>query len=63
MIKTIYKEGQIVKFKINNIIKEGIIYIVDKYGTFEQNKEPSYDIMVTEENTLYKHIIQSMIIN
>ena len=63
MIKTIYKEGQIVKFKINNIIKEGIILIVDKYGTFEQNKEPSYDIMVTEENTLYKHIIQSMIIN
>ena len=63
MIKQIYKEGQIVKFKINNIIKEGIIFIVDKYGTFEQNKEPSYDIMVTEENTLYKHIIQSMIIN
>ena len=63
MIKQIYKEGQIVKFKINNIIKEGIIYIVDKYGTFEQNNEPSYDIMVTEENTLYKHIIQSMIIN
>lgn len=63
MIKTIYKEGQIIKFKINNIIKEGIIYIVDKYGTFEQNNEPSYDIMVTEENTLYKHIIQSMIIN
>ena len=63
MIKTIYKEGQIVKFKINNIIKEGIILIVDKYGTFEQNKEPSYDIMVTEENTLYKHIIQSMIVN
>ena len=52
MIKTIYKEGQIVKFKINNIIKEGIIYIVDKYGTFEQNNEPSYDIKVTEENTL-----------
>lgn len=63
MIKQIYKEGQIVKFKINNIIKEGIILIVDKYGTFEQNKEPSYDIMVTEENTLYKHIIQSMIVN
>ena len=63
MIKTIYKEGQIVKFKINNIIKEGIILIVDKYGTFEQNNEPSYDIMVTEENTLYKHIIQSMIVN
>ena len=63
MIKTIYKEGQIVKFKINNIIKEGIILIVDKYGTFEQNKEPSYDIMVTEENTMYKHIIQSMIVN
>jgi len=63
MIKAIYKEGQIVKFKINNIIKEGVIYIVDKYETFEQNKEPSYDIMVTEENTLYKHIIQSMIVN
>ena len=44
--------------------KEGIIYIVDIFGTFGQNDEPSYDIMnISEEGfqTLYKHIRQSII--
>lgn len=42
--------------------KLGKVYIVDAYGTFEQNLEPSYDILVEEENCLYKHICESDVI-
>ena len=41
----------------------GNIAIVDAYGTFEQNEEPSYDIMVEEANTLYKHIREQFVIS
>lgn len=42
----------------------GKVYIIDAYGTFEQNEEPSYDIMVEEYNgtgkpCLVKHIRES----
>lgn len=42
----------------------GKVYIIDRYGTFEQNEEPSYDIMVEDFNgdgkpCLVKHIRQS----
>lgn len=37
---------------------EGDIYIVDAFGTFEQNQEVSYDIMgdMGNEKRLFKHI-------
>lgn len=59
-----YKKGDVVKFEFgeNEDILEGEIRIVDKYGTFEQNEEPSYDIYRLENNTLYKHIKQSSVI-
>ena len=47
----------------------GIIYIVDAYGTFDQNEEPSYDIMVEHsphfegDRCLYKHIRERFVIN
>ena len=54
------------KFKIVNEGKEielvGSVYIVDKYGTFEDESDVSYDIMVEESplhnNTpcLFKHL-------
>lgn len=42
----------------------GTVYIVDAYGTFEQNDEPSYDIMIQcndNENRrcLVKHVPES----
>lgn len=42
----------------------GKVYIVDAWGTFEQNDEPSYDIMVENYNNsgqpcLVKHVRQS----
>lgn len=59
-----YKKGDVVKFEFgeDEDILEGVIRIIDKYGTFEQNDEPSYDIYRLENNTLYKHIRQSSII-
>ena len=45
----------------------GTIEIIDRYGTFEQNEEPSYDIMVNNflsgnKPCLVKHIRESSII-
>ena len=42
----------------------GHVYIIDAYGTFEQDIEPSYDIMVEDYNgtgrpCLVKHVRQS----
>lgn len=66
--KAEYTRGDIVTFTFEHEQVTGEIYIVDRYGTFEQNEEPSYDILV--ENSphcdggccLYKHIRQSKIV-
>jgi hypothetical protein len=59
--KSKYNYGDTVKFIINGGIKIGTIEIIDAYGTFFQREEPSYDVMVKEENCLYKHIRESFI--
>lgn len=56
-----YKKGQVVKFKIGNNIKEGFIFIIDRYGIFEDGSDVYYDILVGKENCLYKHIREDMI--
>lgn len=39
---------------------DGIVYIIDHYGTWDNNnEEPSYDIYVPYCNCLYKHITES----
>lgn len=55
-----YTYSDEVEFDFNGPVI-GYICIVDKYGTFEQNEEPSYDIYVVENNTLYKHIRESYV--
>ena len=59
-----YKKGDIVKFDFNKGEEplQGMIEIVDRYGTFDQNEEPSYDIYRFENNTLYKHIRESLVV-
>ena len=57
-----YKIGDIVLFKTDGETHEGKIWLVDTFGTFEQNYEPSYDIENKMENMVYKHILQSQII-
>lgn len=58
-----FKLGENVEFKFNNDIKEGSILVVDKYGTFEDKSDVSYDIFVEHENMIYKHINQKYIID
>lgn len=61
-----YKKGDIVLFRYGQKIKNGTIVIVDAQGTFFQQEEPSYDIEVTndllDQNGLYKHIQQSLVL-
>ena len=54
-----YKYEDLVMFRYGGDTLTGVIYIVDAYGTLEQNKEPSYDIYNEQNNTLYKHIRES----
>lgn len=42
--------------------KAGVVQIIDAYGTFEQNLEPSYDVYIESEQCLYKHICESEIL-
>lgn len=51
-----YKENDKVEFTVDEKdTRVGVIYVVDKYGTFFDKSDVSYDIYVEEENTLYKH--------
>lgn len=56
-----YTLRQAVEFTISGKTVKGEIRVIDKYGTFEQNEEVSYDIFSPEENMLYKHIKESLI--
>lgn len=52
-----YKEFDKVEFAfIDGEVHKGTVWIVDKYGTFFDKSDVSYDIYVEEENMLYKHI-------
>ena len=63
-----YTYGDSVRFAIivdgEKSVFEGTVEIVDAYGTFEQNEEPSYDIMVNAHDApcFFKHVRESMIL-
>lgn len=57
-----YKEGTTVKFIVCGKSKTGVIWIVDKYGTWNYTEDVSYDIMVESENCLYKHIPEKYVV-
>ena len=60
-----YKLGETVQFWWNDDEKkEGIIYFIDKYGTFEYPDDVSYDIMVylNGDQCLFKHITEKEVI-
>ena len=54
-------------YENRNYTLQGRINIIDRYGTFEQNNDVSYDIMVDRSlfhnngPCLYKHIIESKV--
>lgn len=51
-----FKYGDLIEFRFGSETKTGKVYIIDKYGTFFDDSDVSYDIMVESENILYKHI-------
>ena len=64
-----YKMGEKVEFDVwdkhyQKHTLAGTVEIIDAWGTFEQNKDVSYDIMVQKSHfnggvCLYKHIVES----
>ena len=61
-----FNYGDIVSFKLEDTVYIGHIYIIDKYGTFENDSDVSYDIMVDEwgekkEKCLFKHITEKLV--
>ena len=59
-----YNNGDTVVFETHDGNKKtGTIWVVDAYGTMEQDEEASYDIWVEagEERCLYKHIRESKV--
>lgn len=64
MVKALYDVNDNVRFELRGEMREydGVIFIADKYGIFEDNTQPYYDIFVKSENMLYKHIPQTSIL-
>lgn len=64
--KSKFDYGQKVRFTIsdqedNAMEKIGSIEIIDRYGTFFDPSDVSYDILVEAENCLYKHITEKLV--
>lgn len=59
-----YHENDLVEFQWlkNEPNKVGVVYIVDKWGTLSDDSDVSYDILVKEENMLYKHISERYVV-
>ena len=60
--EVVLNKGDKVTFRCGGETKEGVVCIVDAHGTFEQPGIPFYDILVEEENMLYKHVSNEMIV-
>ena len=64
-----FKHGDIVQFTFGDKTLVGVVYTVDKYGTFDNPSDVSYDIMVHDyqidgrepEDILVKHITESKV--
>ena len=57
-----YVRGDEIVFRWSDIKKIGKVLIVDAYGSFGQDEEPSYDIFVEEDECIYKHIEESEVL-
>ena len=60
-----FKLGDRVKFQlVDEPIYEGKIVIIDKFGTFNNSTDVSYDILVDDyygESCLFKHITEHLV--
>ena len=58
-----YTYGDVVTFRCGEQTKTGIVAIVDRYGTFFDNSDVSYDILNKDENILYKHFREDLVLS
>ena len=59
-----YKIGDALCFSLpDGKIVEGTVVVVDRFGTFEDSSDVSYDVWVESENMLYKHVLEQYIKN
>ena len=57
-----FKLGDIVKFQLEETVYEGTVCVVDKFGTFENPNDVSYDVIIDGKG-IFKHITENLIIN
>lgn len=56
-----FKLNEEVTFTLQDKTIEGVIYIIDAYGTFDDPSDVSYDVLSESENILYKHIPERLV--
>lgn len=59
-----FNAGDVVTFSLDDQVVKGVVYVVDAYGTCEDNSDVSYDIMQYRGNMpfcLYKHIREDFV--
>ena len=59
-----YEVNDVVEFELDEgLIVQGYVFVVDKYGVFEDNSDVYYDVFVESmDNLLVKHIKEPFII-
>lgn len=58
-----YKQGDEVRFVLDGEEFVGMVYIVDRWGTFEDSRDVSYDILVDGvDRCLYKHVSEGCVV-
>ena len=57
-----YNYGDIIEVQFGDTKITGAVAIIDKYGTFCDDSDVSYDILNKEENILYKHINEKYVV-
>lgn len=58
-----YKGGDVVRFNCCGKELKGVVMIVDPWGTFEDDSNAYYDILVESENCLYKHLNEKCVLS
>ena len=62
-----FKHGDKVKFTLQGVTYHGFVYIIDEYGTFEDNSDVSYDVMINDwgdnrdKECLVKHLTERLV--
>ena len=56
-----FKRGDVVTFTIGEKEITGKVFVVDVFGIWLDRSDVHYDIMVEEQNMLYKHVKEKQV--